>query len=63
MSSARGTIATVVVMVALGAYVVAGMSYASSAWMDIAGLSGPMYWIAWGVQVLGWPLMALTHGG
>ena len=59
--SVRGLLLTVVVLVGGVAYLAAGVAYASSESVDIAGLTGAAYYIAWAMQVLAWPLLLWTH--
>lgn len=53
----------VMVLLAVGAvvYVVVGFRYAAGHTLTVAGMSGPASWAGYAAQVLGWPLMALTH--
>lgn len=57
----RGVIGLLVVLVLVGAYVAVGVDYARSASLEIAGLSGFSHALALLMQVLGWPLMLMTH--
>lgn len=50
-----------VVLALAGAYLAMGVDYARSASLEIAGLSGFSHAIALVMQVLGWPLMLMTH--
>lgn len=57
----RGMLVAAVALVGGVAYLAAGVAYASSESVDIAGLTGAAYYIAWAMQVLAWPLLLWTH--
>jgi hypothetical protein len=56
------TTATALVVLALAAYLVAGVVYADGHTLQIAGMTGMSAWMAYAGQVAGWPLMALMGG-
>ena len=55
----KGLVALLAIVAAI--YVVVGIRYAAGQSLTIAGMSGPSYWAGYAAQVLGWPVMALTH--
>ncbi|HJQ06345.1 MAG TPA: hypothetical protein VJ872_12910 [Nocardioides sp.] len=59
--SARGKGLMVLLAIAAVVYVVIGFRYAAGHTLLVAGMSGPASWAGYGAQVLGWPVMALTH--
>ena len=56
----NGFAGTMLLLVA-AAYLVAGVAYASSQPLVIAGMTGPARLAGLAAQVVGWPLMLLTH--
>lgn len=59
--SARSKGVMVLLAIVAVVYVVVGIRYAAGQSLTIAGMSGPSYWAGYAAQVLGWPVMALTH--
>ncbi|GAB2982482.1 hypothetical protein [Nocardioides montaniterrae] len=55
--STRELAVVVLVVVGFVAYAAIGISYAAAHVLDRAGITGFNGLVAWGSQVLGWPLM------
>lgn len=58
----RGLLGTITVLVLAGLYLAVGFAYAASNSLSIAGMSGPVHYVAYAMQVLAWPLAVATHG-